>query len=287
MIDPRASIRISVVICTRNRVDKLCRALEAVGGVTLSWTWELIVVDNASTDGTASFLKEFRPTNQIGFKVIHEEKPGLSNARNAGWRVARGEFVAFTDDDCYPARNWLQELCVCFDEADIAFLGGRVLLHDSRDYPITIQELERRVEIAPRSFVEPGLIHGANLAFRRVVLEKIGGFDPLFGAGALLVSGEDCEALARASFSGYRGAYDPRPIVSHDHGRRTRSEVRGLYVGYDIGRGAYYAKGFLDARMRSAFLRAWAAALWRELRKLNVLGIGRQFRGIVRYVRHM
>ncbi len=253
--------------------------------LAVPFAWELIVVDNGSTDGTATVLRNFDSENRFGLKIIHEARPGLANARNAGWRAARGEFVAFTDDDCYPARDWLHAICVCFDKTDIAFLGGRVLLHDPRDYPITIQKLDHRVEIAPKSFVKPGLIHGANFAFRRSVLEEIGGFDPLFGAGARLVSAEDCEALARASFSGHRGAYDPRPVVSHDHGRRTRSQVRSLYIGYDIGRGAYYAKGLLDAQMRSAFLRGWAAALWHDVRKFNVLGIGRELNGFVRYLK--
>ena len=65
-----------------------------------------------------------------------------------------------------------------------------MLLHDPRDYPITIQELDHRVEIAPKSFVQPGLIHGANFAFRRSVLEEIGGFDPpLWGRRASCISG--------------------------------------------------------------------------------------------------
>jgi glycosyltransferase involved in cell wall biosynthesis len=287
MAQPEELIRISVVVCTRNRVEKLRRAMEAAHELTFPLAWELVIVDNGSTDGTDALLSDFRSEAKIPFRVVVEPRPGLAKARNAGWRAARGDLVAFTDDDCYPASDWLEQLHLCFSETDIGFLGGRVLLYDARDYPITIQESQRRVEVAPGSLIRTGLIHGANFAFKRAVLAEIGGFDPLFGVGACLVSGEDCDALARASFSGHRGAYDPRPVVYHHHGRRTPKDVSDLHVGYDIGRGAYYVKGLLDARMRSAFLRDWASRLYRDIRHRNIQRIGRELKGAARYLKHM
>ena len=99
----------------------------------------------------------------------------------------------------------LDRIVGCFEEASLGFVGGRVLLFDPTDFPITIQELDHRVEIEPCAFVPAGLIHGANFAFRREVLEAIGGFDPGFGAGTPGFACEDVDAVARAAAAGWWG----------------------------------------------------------------------------------
>jgi GT2 family glycosyltransferase len=142
----------------------------------------------------------------------------------------------------------------CFRDNGAAYVGGRILLHDQDDLPITIQPLERRVEIPPCSFIRPGLIHGANFAFRKEALEAIAGFDPLLGAGTRIRSGDDIDAVARTSAAGYAGAYDPRPLVYHHHGRKNPRDLEALEAGYDLGRGAYFMKGLLDPRVRGQFV---------------------------------
>jgi GT2 family glycosyltransferase len=166
--------------------------------------------------------------------------------------------VAFSDDDCYPARDYLAQMLACFRERPLGFVGGRVLPFDPADAEIGTQVRGERVDLHPRAYVRPGVIHGANFAFRREALERIGGFDERFGAGTALASAEDTDALARVLAAGWAGAYDPRPVVHHHHGRRHRAEVVSVERGYGIGAGAYHMKCLLDPRLTLRYAIGWA-----------------------------
>jgi GT2 family glycosyltransferase len=112
------------------------------------------------------------------------------------------------------------------------------------------------VAIPPRSVVPAGVIQGANMAFRRDVLERIGGFDGALGAGTPFAS-EDVDAVARASAAGVAGGYFPAPTVAHHHRRRNAADIADLWRRYDRGRGAYYAKCILDFPQRARYARFW------------------------------
>jgi glycosyltransferase involved in cell wall biosynthesis len=248
---------ISLVICTRNRASSLRGCLDALAAMDFNpRAWELIVVNNGSTDDTDEVLAAFAREVPFRATVIHEQRPGLSRARNAGVEAARAPIVAFTDDDCYVAPDFLTRIVDVFRASEYGYIGGRVLLHDPSDAPETIKEDQHAQEIAPYSCVAPGFIHGANMAFRREVWEAIGGFDPLFGAGARFVA-DDVDFLGRASAAGWAGAYRPEPVVRHHHGRKLGADVAKLRTSYARGRGAYYTKGCLDWRTRPLFARHW------------------------------
>jgi glycosyltransferase involved in cell wall biosynthesis len=170
-------IPISVVVCTRNRSDSLRRCVEALSSIKTEHEWELVIVDNGSDDGTGSFLASL-PTRYRNVQVTLEPKRGLGAARNAGVSKAHGSIVAFTDDDCYVARDYIDAMISAFQtNREIGFVGGRVLLYDPSDLRITIQEKQDYCVLRPRTFFTPGTIHGANMAFRKAVLNRIGGFD--------------------------------------------------------------------------------------------------------------
>ena len=213
------------------------------------------MVVNASTDATPDVVARFRSSTQLQTVALHEPRPGLCAARNTGWRGSRGKIVVFVDDDCYPTEAFLSQVACCFDDVDVGFVGGPMLLFDRRDLPLAIQTLDQRVDLRPHSVIKAGLIHGGNMAFRREVLEGIGGFDEQLGAGTRARSGGDVDALSRASIAGYLGAYDPRPAVYHHHGRKTAEEGKSAMTGYDVGRGAYFIKCLLDRRRRRLY--AW------------------------------
>lgn len=272
---------ISLVVCTRNRAVQLPRCMQSISRLSFDGVWEVVVVDNGSTDDTARVIDRYRQKDKVPLVVVREERPGLARARNTGLLAARGRIVAFTDDDCYPAPDYLQVLCECFADSDIKFLGGRVLLFDKNDAPISIQEKADREEIAPRSFIRPGFIHGANIAFDRDALLSVGGFDERLGAGTKFFSGEDVEILARMSWAGMRGAYDPRPVVQHHHGRRQRSDIERLFRGYDIGRGAYFAKFLANKESRLTYMKNW---YW-SIRLRNLARLGREIAGAARFAR--
>jgi glycosyltransferase involved in cell wall biosynthesis len=262
-VEPNPQIDLSLVVCTRNRADQLHSALESYAALAYDGAWELVVVDNGSTDDTPALLRSFGEDFGGRMRVLCETQPGLARARNTGWRASSGRLVVFTDDDCYPQADYLVQVASCFQESPLAFLGGRVLLFDPQDYPITIQLLNHRVDLPPRSYIRPGLIHGANFAFLRDVLVSIGGFDERLGAGTELYCAEDTDALARASANGYTGAYDPRPVVRHHHRRRDLDEIARIRRGHAIGAGAYHLKAVLNPRLSLRYSLRWLVAIYR------------------------
>jgi glycosyltransferase involved in cell wall biosynthesis len=248
---------ISLIICTRDRAFALSACLDAVAAIDLDPArWELLVVNNASTDQTDDVLHAFARTVPFRVTVVQAQQPGLSRARNCGVRASRAPLIAFTDDDCYVAADFLRQVVSAFERSSYGFIGGRVLLHDPSDAPETIKEDDSPEEIAPYDFVAPGFIHGANMAFRREVWEDIGGFDPALGSGTRFVA-DDVDFLARAALAGWSGAFLPAPTVRHHHGRKPGADVAKLRTTYARGRGAYYTKGCLNPRVRGLYARHW------------------------------
>jgi glycosyltransferase involved in cell wall biosynthesis len=247
---------ISLIICTRNRAAQLGPCLKAVAGLCFAGSWELVMVDNGSTDATRATIDAFRDRVRFPVRIVHQPVPGLSNARNAGVAAAKSALIAFTDDDCYVAPDLLIRVAAAFEQPDLGYVSGRILLHDPSDYPATINESTEPRRFPPGRYLAPGAIRGANLAFRRAALDAIGWFDPLFGSGALFPA-EDVDAACRCSLHGWAGAYDPSITVSHHHGRKAE-DVRGLFRAYDYGRGAYHAKLLLHDHAPGAALRGWA-----------------------------
>lgn len=260
-IDPK----IALVIVTRNRRSQLLRTLESLKTLRTRVSWELIVVDNGSTDSTGTVVGAFASVFAQPTRLVSEPALGQGNARNAGWRSAEAQIVAYLDDDCYPAEDYLDAIHNCFAEnSNLGFVSGRILLYDETDLRMTIQESLRHVSLTPKSFVLPGFIQGANSAFRRASLAQVDGFDPRFGGAKGQFLAEELDVAARISAAGWHGAYDPRPLVYHHHGRKTWWQAWRLMRVYQRGIGGFYAKCFLDRQLRAAFL-----ANLRAIRKLH------------------
>jgi glycosyltransferase involved in cell wall biosynthesis len=252
---------ISLIICTRNRSEQLSACLQSVCRITFEQPWELILVDNGSVDKTANVIQKFIETVSVPATYVFESAPGLANAHNAGLRAARGEIVAFTDDDCYPAEDFLAQLWAAFADPSVGYITGRITLHDPTDHPTSINESLSPRTFPPGSFLRSGWVQGANMAFRRQVLLDIGGFDPLFGPGSLF-NAEDVDAAARAGAIGWSGQYCPYVVVRHHHGRK-RSDLAPLLRSYALGRGAYHMKLLLNQRRFWWFARSFLYELWR------------------------
>lgn len=245
---------VSLIIATRDRCQQLQRCLDAVTRLKFERSWELVVVDNGSTDGTTQVIQEIGQRTQFPVRYVFESKPGLGNAHNAGIAFASGEIVAFTDDDCYPEPDFLARVWHAFEDPSLGYIGGRITLHDPADDPMTTIESTCRYAFPPKSFVRVGSVGGANMAFRRKVLSEIGGFDPLFGPGALFNT-EDVDAAARASAVGWKGEYRPEVVVRHHHGRKA-ADIPPVTKSYGIGAGAYHMKLLLEGRKFLSFIRS-------------------------------
>ncbi len=248
--------QLSLIVCTRNRAARLDAFFESVGRMRARASWELVIVDNGSTDDTPTRLESLARSMDSPVTILSEPRAGLGRARNAGVRAARGALLAFTDDDCYPAVDYVDRVVDAFTDPERAFVGGRILLYDAEDHPITIRVDTTPIPIPPRSVVPSGLVQGANMAFRREVLERIGGFDDALGPGTPFCN-DDVDSVARASAAGFAGSYVPEPVVHHHHGRRGPADIAALWRSYDHGRGAYYAKCIFDLPTRWQVARYW------------------------------
>jgi glycosyltransferase involved in cell wall biosynthesis len=275
--------KISLIVCTKNRATYLPAALSALSKLVTEEPWQLIIVDNGSNDGTAEVLRKFAAADPLHISLIYESVPGLANAQNAGLRHADGEILAFTDDDCYPEPDYLNQIRDCFQEGALDYLGGRVLLYDKTDAPITIQTRSSRVEFPPRSYIPSGSIHGAAFAFSRKAMAALGGFDPALGIGGLLDSGNDLNALIRCSAFGFRGAYDPRPVVFHHHRRKSADDVGKLMKRYDVSRGAAFWLGLSNRNTRMAYLWPALRRVCGNLLKGHWATMSREVSGAYRY----
>jgi GT2 family glycosyltransferase len=244
-----------VVVPTRDRPGHLDGCLGALVRA-LSSRDELLVVDSASVGSEPADI-----ARRHGATVIRADRPGASRARNAGWRAASHELVAFIDDDVRVRPQWAGALAaafVAFPEA--AFVTGRLDLPPGvtwTDVPIAVID---HTEPSVLDATTEGLIgHSANLALRRDALEAVGGFDERLGAGADLRAAEDNDLWDRLFTTGRVGRYAPEAAAWHEQWR-TRRELIPLNWAYGYGSGARVAK-----LLRGDSRRARAAArhaLW-------------------------
>jgi glycosyltransferase involved in cell wall biosynthesis len=244
---------ISVVVCTRGRPAGILACLRALRQQDYP-AYEVVVVDNNPGGGTASDLV-LASQGSPPVRNVAEPRPGLSWARNAGVAAAAGDIIAFLDDDEEPDRQWLAGLAVGFGRgADIGCVTGLVV-PARLDTPAQelFEELGghcpgrgcRPAEFSGRGpqsplYPRPPFGAGANMAFRRAALARIGGFDTALGAGTPACAGEDTLALTLLLLSGYRIAYEPAALMRHHH-RRDMAGLRRQMRGYGVGLTAYYA----------------------------------------------
>ncbi|HWB51567.1 MAG TPA: glycosyltransferase family A protein [Stellaceae bacterium] len=273
---------VSLVICTRNRARQLRACLAAVGKIDCRQSWEVIIVDNGSHDDTQAVAEAFLRHQAVRGRCIVEPQPGVSRAKNTGIAASRGAIIAFTDDDCYPAADFLDRICDIFADRRIGFIGGRILLHDPTDYPLTVNESVETVRFAARHVVPNAAIQGANMAFRREALTGVGGFDVALGPGTPF-TGEDWDVVARVCMDGWAGGYFPGPTVSHHHGRKAHEAAQQLR-SYHYGSGAVFAKLVITPQTRWAYGRHWARRILGDS-KHHHRKLLHQFRGALDYWR--
>lgn len=268
MNDAVDALDVSVLVCTRNRCAKLAQLLDALRRLEIppGLTWEVVVADNASSDGTAAVLAE--AATRLPLRVVTVATPGLSRSRNAAIAAARGRLLAFTDDDCVPDPSWLATIHQEFArDPELAMLGGRVELFDPADYPITIRTGRARREFSSAREMSRAMV-GCNMAFRRAVATAVGGFDESLGAATPAMAGDDIDFTYRVARRGFRIAYVPEALVLHHHGRRTEAAVVALRRAYKRSRGAILAKHLLRLDREMLRLLAddirWQAHLTRD-----------------------
>ena len=252
-------VLVSIILCTRNRAAKLRRTLQSIQALEQprDADYELIVVDNGSTDETADVCASLEPELGGRLRRIFVEEPGKSRAANAGFEVARGEIIAFLDDDVLPQRDWLAVVCREFSAAPtLGAISGRVELFNPADLPTSIRRQTERIEFQSVDDAF-NLFTGCNVAVRRGLIERLGLFDPALGPGSRVGIAEDSDFFYRAWKAGGKLVYVPSLFVHHDHGRRTENDKVKLARGYIMGRGAFYAKHILRGDLTVARAMYW------------------------------
>jgi glycosyltransferase involved in cell wall biosynthesis len=225
--DPgRGAVMFSIVLCTYNRSTSLQITLDSLAQlvVTPHITWELVVVDNNSKDATAATVRKFAAEQAFPVRYVFEERQGLSVARNTGIDNARGKYIIFTDDDVTFDGMWLARIAETFERWGCAGVGGRIVPVWNTDKPKwlamtgpykmggAIVHFDLGDETKPLE--HPAF--GANMAFRRDLFDRYGGFRADLGrCGATLLSFEDSDFFGRLKEGGEHLMYVPNAVVYH------------------------------------------------------------------------
>jgi cellulose synthase/poly-beta-1,6-N-acetylglucosamine synthase-like glycosyltransferase len=266
---PPAAVSATVAVCTRDRPQDLERCLTALRRLPDDGQ-EIVVVDSASRGKETA-----RVCAAHGVRCVRVELPGLDRARNRALREARGDVVAFCDDDAAPDAGWLRALLRHFGDARVLAVTGLTM---PLELETEAQEWFERTNAFSRGFTmrrfdgtvdNPLLVArmgaGANMALRRDVLQSVGPFDPALDAGTPTRSGGDHDMFARILAAGYSVVYEPDALSWHRH-RREWHELRQTIYGYGVGVYAHLTRQAL--RRESAVLGVslgWFRSQLREL----------------------
>lgn len=250
----RATVDITVIVCTYNRCRDLAGALESIAAsqVASSVSWEILVVDNGSTDQTRHVIDGFCRRYPERFRYHFEPKQGLSYARNAGIANSRGAVLAFTDDDVTVEPAWLQNLTAASHDSEWAGAGGRILPAQKFTPPPWLPDpfsdwggiLCAYFDLGENACELERAPYGANMAFRRSVFAKYGGFRIDLGRNpGDKIGNEDTEFGRRLIAAGERLKYEPSAIVYHPipQGRLTREYFYSWW--FDYGRAMIRERG--------------------------------------------
>ena len=209
---------VEVCICTHNRKDYLQKCVEALMPQLIPGVSLLTVVDNHSSDGTRDYMQSLVSKNKL-IRYVYEPQPGLSHARNSGWKEATFDWIFYLDDDCLPPAGIINIAIQLIDDHNsFDAIGG----------PITPLFTDTIPDWLPAGFghfnmpyqevtaIETGFIRGGCLMIKREVLEKLNGFNPHLGVrGNELNYGEEIELQKRMRSRGFRIGYAPSLRTDH------------------------------------------------------------------------
>ncbi len=251
---PSSGPTATVLICTYNRADALASTLDSIASTANDspFDWEVLVVDNNSTDGTRHVVESRAAAYPVRLRYLFESRQGKSNALNTGMRDSSAEVIVFTDDDVNVPAGWLDAAVTpLLERADVDYTGGPVRpmwrgtppswLEPSGNLGGTIAVKDH----GPEAFIfedEKKTPLGVNMAVRRSLIERIGGFRPDLGrSGASLLRQEQAEFFYRSREAGARGLYVPRMVLDH--------EVPASRLTFEYFRRWWYWKGVSHSRL--------------------------------------
>ncbi|PIG94117.1 glycosyltransferase [Gloeocapsopsis sp. IPPAS B-1203] len=283
---------LTVAICTKDRPKNLARCLKSLLNLKqpisrASYCFEILVIDNAPTNEQTQELVASLPS----VRYVREPKPGLDFARNRALHEATSEILAFVDDDVTVDRRWLDGLMEAWVEnPDAAAFTGQVLPYELTTKAQILAEQNggfrngfekiRYGQTLPGYYMYPcgaGMFgNGCNMAFRREVLQKLGGFDEALDTGFPLPGGGDLDIFYRVIRAGYPLVYEPQYLVFHQH-RQEYKKLRHQYCqSWGMGFMAFVVKSYQsDPSQRSKLRRIVGWWFKDQLRRLLKSLVGR------------
>ena len=243
----------TVLICTYNRANLLGETLDSIRATRTSLRWEVLVVDNNSSDGTREVVSSRIAEFPVRLRYLFEPRQGKSNALNTGLAATDAPIVVFTDDDVRVGARWLEAACrPMLEDSGVDYTGGPVLPIWERPRPDWLDSTRSDLwgtlailDYGPERFVfeeRRRVPLGANMAVRRTLIDRIGGFDPSLGrTGNSLLGQEQAEFFCRSRGIGARGVYVPEASLQH------HVPARRLTPGYFLR--WWYWKGVSKARL--------------------------------------
>lgn len=202
-------MKASIIIPAYNAEKTIGNCLKALQNQSFPRKeFEVIVVDDGSTDETAAIASSFR-----GTIVLRQKNAGPAVARNAGAKKASGEILVFTDSDCLPEKNWLEEMLRPFKDSQIVGVQGAYKTRQKNWVARFVQfEIEERYErMKKREFID--FIGSYSAAYRRDAFLKVHGFDEKFR----IASGEDPDLSFRIAKAGGKMVFNPKAVLFHSH----------------------------------------------------------------------
>jgi glycosyltransferase involved in cell wall biosynthesis len=210
---------ISVIVATYNRAEQLGEALVSLirQETRGSFSFEIVVIDNASTDGTRALVEEMAQHSCVPLRYRFEAAKGVAHARNRGVRETSGEWLAFFDDDQIAVPCWLWELVAVAKKMDASCVGGCIRLRlPAQEEPNPLSPICRAIlgetpqEKRPVKFSNGRFPGTGNALIDRTVFDAIGKFDESLSRGA-----EDTDFFRRASLAGFEIWYAPAAVIHH------------------------------------------------------------------------
>jgi len=250
-------VKFSIIIATFNRAAVLQTTLESLASLQPKGTWEVIVVDNNSSDDTRAVVERAAERFPVPLRYLFEAEQGRSAALNCGCRAAAGEILVTTDDDVRVEPDWLERIEAGLEAHRCDYVGGRV-------FPLWAGEvppwLPSRFEvlcgvIAVMDYGPEPMKYGVraplgvNMAIRRAALDRVGEFDPRIGRKAGTLLGQEVrDWCVRAHALGVVGYYRPDIVVHHwiPAERLTKAYFRRWYYWRGVSRALLYAHSGRD-----------------------------------------
>jgi len=250
-------MKFSVIIPTYNRADELRKTLQNLSGLSATEEWEVIVVDNNSTDHTRELVAEISKQFPVELRYLFEGEQGKPAALNSGIAIARGDVIAFTDDDHRFEPDWLHQAAIGLERFGCDYVGGKILPLFEGSFPRWLSTSSGRhravigmADYGPQAheFADKPAM-GGNLVVRREAFARVGLWDNRLGRrGKTLLGQEQREWCMRARAGGLRGVYIPEMVVYHivPEERLQKQYFRRWFYWHGISRAILHENFGLD-----------------------------------------